>query len=304
MKKELTFMNSLLSAYADTLNAMPSLGSCTKSHVSTSVPAPVASPAPVVSPAPQNLLPMNRRSEKLDKIIYILYKLSPIMINYITKEYSGILDIFSKIILLRIFYMSFIIFFFYNLPLILAYQLLLNGEPLFLKSWLYTLFNIFYKSPVYLSLYFYTNKELQEILKNHKGDNSPTHTISTITINISYLLLYVGYYLITGTLSLIPMSIIYSLYISQLSYTFIDNLDYKFNNPITFYNSNYIFFCFLGFIYSYIEYFYLNYYNLEIVGLFLYILIAFPILITYRYKNIPGSFNWFYIPEKILTIVI
>ena len=49
-EKELTFMNSLLSTYADTLSAMPSLGTCPKSHVSTSVPAPV--PVPRVAAAP------------------------------------------------------------------------------------------------------------------------------------------------------------------------------------------------------------------------------------------------------------
>ena len=223
------------------------------------------------------------------------------MSNYRIAQYSNAIDVFSKIILLRVFYMSFTIFFLYNLPLILTYHFLLNAPPSFLKLLLYNFFNIFYKSPMYIILYFYTNTALHDILHNHNEGNSPSHVISVIIINIAYLLIYAAYYLITGISSIIPMSVLYSLYISQLSYNFIDNSTYKFKNPITFYNSNYKFFCSLGAIYSYIEYFYLAYYDCEILGLFMYILICFPVLITYNYKNNPDSFNLFFIPENILT---
>ena len=50
-KKELAFMNTLMSTYATNLNAMPSLGSCSKLKVSTSVPTPVVTPTPVAPPS-------------------------------------------------------------------------------------------------------------------------------------------------------------------------------------------------------------------------------------------------------------
>ena len=64
-----------------------------------------------------------------------------IVINNLIKEYSGILDIFSKIIILRFFYTSFTIFFLYNLPIILCYRLLLGGVQTYLKTIIYNLFN-------------------------------------------------------------------------------------------------------------------------------------------------------------------
>lgn len=225
------------------------------------------------------------------------------MINYIIKEYSDILNIFSKIILFRFFYVSFVIFFLYNLPLILTYKFLLNGEPFFLKTIIYNLFIIFFKGPMYIILYFYSNRKLKQILKDYRGDLAPSHMFATIVINITYLLIYICWYMMTGVMSIIPMGILYSLYISQLSYNFIDNVLYKFENPITFYNSNTIFFCILGFIYSCIEYFYLIHYNLEILGLFFYTLICFPLLITYKYKNNPNSTNYFYFSEKVLNMI-
>uniref|UniRef100_A0A6C0B354 Uncharacterized protein n=1 Tax=viral metagenome TaxID=1070528 RepID=A0A6C0B354_9ZZZZ len=226
------------------------------------------------------------------------------MINHIIKEYSVILDIFSKIIILRSFYISFSIFFLYNLPVILSYRILLNGEKHILKTILYSLFNIFYKSPVYIMLYIYVNRSLKKYLQLYKGSDAPRHLFSTILINLTYFMIYITYYLTSGFIATIPMAFIYSLYISDLSYSFIDNSGYNFKNPITFYNSNYIFFCVLGTIYSFIEYFYLLHYDLEIVGLFIYILLCFPLLITYKYKNTIDSYSLFYIPEKLLTSII
>ena len=223
-----------------------------------------------------------------------------IVINNLIKEYSGILDIFSKIIILRFFYTSFTIFFLYNLPIIFSYRLLLNGEQTRLKTLVYSLFNIFYKSPMYIALYFYVNKSLKKILSQYKGSHSPTHIFSKILITITYCAIYMFYYLSEGLTTIIPMTLLYSLYISELSYNFIDNLEYKFKNSITFYNSNYLFFGFLGAVYSCIEYFYLLSHDLEILGLFIYILLCFPFLIAYKYQNNPYSYNLFYIPENIL----
>lgn len=223
-----------------------------------------------------------------------------IVINNLIKEYSGILDIFSKIIILRFFYTSFTIFFLYNLPIIFSYRLLLNGEQTRLKTLVYSLFNIFYKSPMYIALYFYVNKSLKKILSQYRGEHSPTHIFSKILITITYCAIYMFYYLSEGLTTIIPMTLLYSLYISELSYNFIDNLEYKFKNSITFYNSNYLFFGFLGAVYSCIEYFYLLSHDLEILGLFIYILLCFPFLIAYKYQNNPDSYNLFYIPENIL----
>ena len=223
-----------------------------------------------------------------------------IVINNLIKEYSGILDIFSKIIILRFFYTSFTIFFLYNLPIIFSYRLLLNGEQTRLKTLVYSLFNIFYKSPMYIALYFYVNKSLKKILSQYSGEHSPTHIFSKILITITYCAIYMFYYLSEGLTTIIPMTLLYSLYISELSYNFIDNLEYKFKNSITFYNSNYLFFGFLGGVYSCIEYFYLLSHDLEILGLFIYILLCFPFLIAYKYQNNPYSYNLFYIPENIL----
>ena len=66
------------------------------------------------------------------------------MINNIISNYSNTFDIFSKIIILKLFYSSFIIFILYNLPLIFAYKILNKGTPFFLKKTLYNLFNTFY----------------------------------------------------------------------------------------------------------------------------------------------------------------
>ena len=227
-----------------------------------------------------------------------------IVINNLIKEYSGILDIFSKIIILRFFYTSFTIFFLYNLPIILCYRLLLGGVQTYIKTIIYNLFNIFYKSPMYIILYFYVNKSLKKILSQYKSVHSPSHIFSKILIIITYCTIYMFYYLSKGYISVIPMTLLYSLYISELSYNFIDNLEYKFKNSITFYNSNYLFFWFLGGIYSCIEYFYLLPYDLEILGIFIYILLCFPLLITYKYQNNSDNYNLFYIPEKILLSLV
>mgnify|MGYP007021920408 CR=1 FL=1 len=121
-------------------------------------------------------------------------------------------------------------------------------------------------------LYIYVNRSLKKYLQLYKGSDAPRHLFSTILINLTYFMIYIMYYLTSGFIATIIMAFIYSLYISDLSYSFIDNSGYNFKNPITFYNSNYIFFCVLGTIYSFIEYFYLLHYDLEIVGLFIYIL--------------------------------
>ena len=157
---------------------------------------------------------------------------------------------------------------------------------------------------MYLILYFYSDKKLKQILGSNNSINSPSNIFSSLIINITYILTYIIWYFTPITLTIIPMGALYSIYFSQLSYNFIDNKDYNFKNPITFYNSNSFFFYTLGLIYSYLELYYLKYCNMEILGLFLYVLVIFPILISYNYKNNNNNFNNFYISEKITSIFV
>ena len=135
------------------------------------------------------------------------------MINNIISNYSNTFDIFSKIIILKLFYSSFIIFILYNLPLIFAYKILNKGTPFFLKKTLYNLFNTFYKSPVSLLMYYYGNKSITNTLK-HYITQAPTSLYQTVIINITYLILYLFWYLSIGVNSIIPLALIYSIYIS------------------------------------------------------------------------------------------
>jgi len=224
------------------------------------------------------------------------------MINYIIKENIDILDIFSKIVILQTFYVSFIIFLLYNFPIILTYKLLLTGKRFILKDILYYMFKIFYKGPMFIGLYLYTSKSLNNILVNFRHNN-PRHLFSTTIIYITYGILYLSLFLIRSYISIIPTTILYSIYISQLSYNFIDNTHYQFKNPITFYNSNYIFFNTLGLIHTLIEKKYFIPYDFEILGLFFFILLIFPILITYKYRK-SYSINWFYVPELTLSYIL
>jgi len=225
------------------------------------------------------------------------------MINNIISNYSNTFDIFSKIIILKLFYSSFIIFILYNLPLIFAYKILNKGTPFFLKKTLYNLFNTFYKSPVSLLMYYYGNKSITNTLK-HYITQAPTSLYQTVIINITYLILYLFWYLSIGVNSIIPLALIYSIYISEISYKFIDNEKFEFTNQITFYNSNKGFFWTLGLIYGIIEFFYLSQFGLEIIGLFLYVCICFPLLNNYNYVNNHYSLNLFYVPENILGLIL
>ena len=225
------------------------------------------------------------------------------MIKFIPK---GALDIFSKVIIFRYFYVSFVIFFLYNLPIILIYRLLLfGGTPSPLKNFLWRFFNTFYKSPMYLILYFYTNSSLKKFIKEVNPNNTnPNHYFQTLVINTFFTALYLVYLLLPYPLNIIPSALINSIYISQLAYKFIDSDEYSFNNSITYYNSNSIFFLTLGGIFTIIENKYLVESNLEILGLFFYILFIFPILALYPYRNNDNSYNIFYSAELIINFML
>jgi len=225
------------------------------------------------------------------------------MINNIISNYSNTFDIFSKIVILKLFYTTFTIYLLYNLPLIFAYKLLNKAPPSFFKKTLYNLFNLFYKSPISLLMYSYGNISIANTLQ-HYITNAPTGLYQTTIINMAYVILYLFWYLSIGVNSIIPLTLIYSLYISEISYKFIDNEKFKFTNQITFYNSNKCFFWILGLIYSIMEFFYLSHFNFEIVGLFFYIYVCFPLLNNYTYANNRTSLNLFYIPENILGFIL
>ena len=158
---------------------------------------------------------------------------------------------------------------------------------------------------MYLILYFYTNSSLKKFIKEINPNNTnPDHYFQTLVINTFFTALYLIYLLLPFPLNIVPSALINSIYISQLAYKFIDSDKYSFNNSITYYNSNSIFFLTLGGIFTIIENKYLVESNLEILGLFFYILFIFPILALYPYRNNDNSYNIFYSAELIINFML
>ena len=225
------------------------------------------------------------------------------MINLIPKK---TFDIFSRIMIMRYFYVSFTIFFLYNIPIILTYRLLLSkSNSSNFSSFIGNFFNIFYKSPMYIILYFYTNSSLKKFINEINPNNTnPEHYFQSIVVNTQFMFLYPLYYLLPYPLYWIPSTLINSIYISQLSYKFIDSDKYTFNNSIDYCNSNLSLFLLLGGIFTIIESRYLLIYNIEILGLFLYMLFIFPLLTIYPYVKKEQTTNIFYVAEFIINFIL
>lgn len=213
------------------------------------------------------------------------------------KKYTSYFDIISYIVKSIVFYYSFLILMVYNLPIFIMDNYICYYEYS-LCSIITPLFNKLYKSPIYYILYIYIlnyklNNSLVTLLDE---DSAPTHPYTTLLYATAYLsMVILNYicYLTIPLLSIIPNTISYGLNLSQIIYVFIDNKEYNYSNIIYFYNSNYVFFNSITFLYSIIEYTFLQYYNLELIGFFLLLTFSFPFLISYNYSKKIVDINLF-----------
>ena len=213
-------------------------------------------------------------------------------------QYTYVLDCISKMVSMKIFYTTFMTFMLYNLPIILFCNLFLVTRSIAGIS-VTTLFNFFYRSPMYIMLYFYTTNSLFKNLQHHRTTVPPNPLFLNAIIVTNYAFIYLVGCLLPYNVKLLTNTTISALCISQLSYNFIDNAPYDFKNSISFFNSNIPFFLIIGGIYNIIEFYYLSLYNLEIVGFYLYILACFPLLTRYTYSTSPSAINIFYFAELV-----
>ena len=207
----------------------------------------------------------------------------------------------SKMTSLKIFYTASVAFMVYNIP-IMAFDYVFSEDQSFGGIYLVNLFKIFYRVPMGIVLYFYTTNSLIKNLQNDKITVPPNPLFSDIIIGTNYLLIYSLGYLVPYNFKLLTDILITSICISQLSYNFIDNSNYNFQNFMNFFNSNIAFFLTISGLYSFIE---LNYlYGFEIIGFYLYILVCFPILSNHVYSTTPSLINLFYFSELLWGVLV
>lgn len=218
---------------------------------------------------------------------------------------SSYYDIITLLEKKSVFSYSLFILLLYNLPFCIFNKYICTIDNT-LCSVLTTGFYTLYATPTYYILYIYIlNYKLNnEFLYMFDIDNTPSHPYSTLLCFLVYISCGIVTQLCYTTipfLSIIPNTLSYSLHLSQIAYSCIDNKDYKYNSVVSFFNSNIVYFNTIAGIYSIFEYTILRYYYLELLGFFLLIIFSFPFLIRRDYSIKKTNLNVFYHFEMIVS---
>lgn len=167
------------------------------------------------------------------------------------------------------------------------------------------LFDLVYGYIAYGLLFLYITKKFPETFESlgYTYSNLPTHPYIYLLMKLSFVLLTLPMLFVSHYMKILLNIFVYSIYISQLVYLFLDVNKHFFNNNIEFYNSNVIILNITSTVYSILET--LLFKQFSLIFFIIYTIIAVPVLIKSSYITEETSYiNYFYIPERVMSKVL
>ena len=167
------------------------------------------------------------------------------------------------------------------------------------------MFDLVYSYSAYGLLLFYISKKIPQTFESlgYTYSNLPTHPYIYLLFKLSFVLLVVPMLFVTQYMKLLFNIPMYSLYLSQLVYSFLDSDKHMFKNNIEFYNSNTLVLNAVSGVYSILVSIIFKQFSL--IFFIISTLITVPILIKSPYITSGKShINCFYIPERVLSKIL